>query len=101
MELKPVHGGIIESEFHTAQVTFEAPAEGYQNSYVVKMDHDNPAWFDNFQRMFFVKSRNGQIYSKILIDFGINRAPNDPLWFQFKGYANANGSRNWEASVPK
>jgi hypothetical protein len=31
IELVPVEGGIMETEFHLARVTFEAPADGYQD----------------------------------------------------------------------
>ncbi|HTD67244.1 MAG TPA: hypothetical protein VK846_12005 [Candidatus Limnocylindria bacterium] len=87
IELKPINGGIIESDYHTAGVTFKAPPDGYQNSYLVQMNSDNPAWFDNIQKMFFVKSRGGQVYSKLNLDFGINREPTDSIWVQFKGIA--------------
>ena len=46
---------------------------------------------------FFLKSRNGQIYSKFSLNFGINDAPSDTMWLQFNGVANTNSSRNWEA----
>jgi len=99
IEFKPVNGGIIESDDATSRVTYEAPAEGYQSSYLVQMNHENPAWFDNIQKVFFLTSRNGQVHSKLAVDFGINADPNGSMWLQFKGAANANGSRNWEATV--
>jgi hypothetical protein len=99
IELRPVNGGIIESDYQTAQFTFEAPADGYQDSYLVQMNHDDPAWHDGIDGEFFLKSRDGQVYGKFYLVFGINREPNDPLYFQFKGVVNANGSRNWEATA--
>jgi hypothetical protein len=99
IKLVPVNGGIMETDYHTSQVTFEAPADGYQDSYLVQMNHDDPAWFDNIQKVFFLTSRNGQVYSKLSLDFKINDDPNGTMWFQFKGVANANSSRNWEATV--
>jgi hypothetical protein len=101
IQLVPVNGGIIETDYHTAQVTFEAPADGYQDSYFVQMDHDKSLWSDNIQKVFFLTSQNGQVYSKFLLNFGINDDPNDTMWFQFKGVANTNNSRNWEATVPQ
>jgi len=80
----------------TDTCTFEAPAGGYQDNYVVQMKKDGHAWFDSVQKEFFLSSRNGQVYSKLYLDFGINDNPNGPMWFQFKGVANAQGSRNWE-----
>jgi hypothetical protein len=101
IDLKPVSGGIIESDYHAAQFTFEAPADGYQDDCLVQMNHDDPAWRDGIAQEFFFKSRDGQVYGKFYLVFGINREPNDPLYFQFRGAANANGSRNWEATVPQ
>jgi hypothetical protein len=98
IEVSPVNGGIMESDSATYRVTYEAPAEGYQSGDLVQMNHDNLAWFDNVQKVFFLSSRGGQVYSKFYLNFGINDDPNEPLWFQFKGVANANGSRNWEGA---
>ena len=42
IKLVPVNGGIMETDYHTSQVTFEAPADGYQDSYFVQMSHDDP-----------------------------------------------------------
>jgi hypothetical protein len=101
IELVPVNGGIMESDYRAAQVTFDAPVDGYQSSYLVQMNHDDPAWFNNIQKELFLTSRNGQVYSKLSLDFGINKEPNGLMWLQFKGVANPNGSRNWEASAPQ
>jgi hypothetical protein len=65
------------------------------------MNHDDPAWFDNIQKVFFLMSRNGQVYSKLSVDFGINDDPSGSMWFRLKGVANTNGSRNWEATAPQ
>lgn len=62
----------------------------------MQMGQDNPKWFDNLQKVFFLKSRGGQVYSKFSMDFMINDDPNDLMWFQFKGVANDHASRNWE-----
>jgi hypothetical protein len=99
IDLKPVGGGILERDFHAAQVTFEAPADGYQDHYFEQMDSGDPAWCDGIDREFFLKSRNGQIYAKFYFVFGINRDPKDFLYFQFRGVANTNWSRNWEATA--
>jgi hypothetical protein len=101
IKLMPVNGGIIETDCHSSQVTFEAPADGYQDGYFVQMNHDDPAWFDNIQKVFFLMSRNGQVYSKLSVDFGINDDPSGSMWFRLKGVANTNGSRNWEATAPQ
>jgi hypothetical protein len=101
VELRSIGGGIIESDYRSAQFAFEAPADGYKESYFLQMHHDQHHWSDGFQKEFFLKSRDGQIYAKFYLVFGINREPNEPLYFQFRGVANTNNSRNWEATVPQ
>ena len=63
------------------------------------MSHDNPDWFDNVQKAFFMNTRRGQVYSKFSFDFGINADPSGTMWLEFKGVANVNGSRNLEATA--
>jgi hypothetical protein len=99
IQLVPVSGGIIETDYGASQVAFDAPESGYQDNFLAQMSHDSQAWFDNIQKAFFLESRGGQVYSKFSLNFGINDDPNGTMWFEFKGVANANGSRNWEASA--
>lgn len=101
IKLVPVNGGIMETDYHTSQVTFEAPADSYQDNYFVQMSHDDPAWFDNIQKVFFLTSRNKQVYSKFTLNFKINDDLNGAMYFQFNGIANTNSSRNWEATAPR
>ena len=37
IKLVPVNGGIIETDYHTSQVTFDAPVDGYQDNYFVHL----------------------------------------------------------------
>lgn len=101
IKLLPVNGGIMEPAYNTSYLTFEAPADGYQDNYFIQMNHDDPGWYDNIQQAFFLTSRNGQVYSKFSFYFRINGASDGSMYFQFKGVANANGSRNWEATAPQ
>ncbi len=98
IELVPVNGGIMEPE-NSLSVIFEAPQTGYQGNSLVLMNQNDPAWADNIQKTFFLKSRDGKIYSKFSLDFRVNNQPTDSMWFRFRGVANTNGSRNWEASI--
>jgi hypothetical protein len=65
------------------------------------MNHDDPAWYDNIHKVFFLKSRGGQVYAKFNLDFMINLEADGLMDFQFKGVANTNSSRNWEATAPQ
>ena len=46
--------------------------------------------------MYFIQTRNGQVYSKAWLTFGINEKPDGPMSLELRGLANTNGSRNWE-----
>jgi hypothetical protein len=101
IQLIPVNGGIMEPPYNTSYVTFEAPENGYQSNYLVEMKHDEPAWFDNINKAFFLVSRNRQVYSKFSLSFRINNEPDGFMYFTLRGVANTNGSRNWEATAPQ
>jgi hypothetical protein len=101
IEFKAVEGGIIEVDNAAYRTSYEAPESGYTNSCVIEMKRDNRAWFDNVQKVFFVKSRNGQVYSKVYANFDINNTPDGPMYIELRGVANPNGSRNWEEDESK
>ncbi len=93
-----VDGGLIETTFEDANVTYNPPTEGYQPSISLPMTTTNH-WSGSIEKTFFVSSRNGQVHSKIHILFHINRKAEDPMVISFKGVASTNGSGNWEASA--
>jgi hypothetical protein len=100
--IESVEGGLIEKSGKEEAVTFVAPEEGYeQNQTFIFSTKPSYKWFDGFTYGFFVKSRNGQVYSKIGLSFSINSKPDDLMYIRFSGVANTNGSRNWEATAPK
>jgi hypothetical protein len=101
IELKTDNGGVIEVDDGVASMTFQAPAEGYRPNYILEMDLQSPAWFDNIHKSFFLKSRGGQVYSKFHLDFRINNEPSGMMWFRFTGIANTHNSRNWEEESKK
>jgi hypothetical protein len=83
-------------------LTLLAPEAGYQSNEDFIFSTNAPyKWFGGFNQGLFVMSRNGQMYSKLGLAFRINDDPSDFIYITFSGVANTNGSRNWEASVPK
>ncbi len=53
IELVPVDGGIMQTDYHTSQITFGAPDSGYQKSFIVQMNHDRtPIGSTTFKRNF-------------------------------------------------
>ena len=96
--LEAVGGGIIETSFQQAKVTYQAPEDGYTPSNVIAVSTTNH-WSGLVQRMYFLRSRNGDVYSKLFLSFLINREPDKPATLTLSGYANTNRSRNWEATA--
>ena len=95
VQIDAVDGGLIETSMNEARVTYAASDTGYQPS-DTQMASSNGHGVELIQQMFFVKSRNGQVYSKVFLSIGINQQPDEPMYVEFRGVANANGSRNWE-----
>jgi len=95
--MKIVNGGAIETSVSEASVAYSAPESGYQA--VATLPNDNRS--EVIDRMLFVESRNGQVYSKVRLLFRINNTPDGFMYVSFNGVANTNGSRNWEATAPQ
>lgn len=99
-EIEASGGGLIDSAGQDAAI-YEAPEEGYQPSETLTMSTNDNTWYEAIHRTFFVKSRNGQMYSKFGVYFRINQNPDESMNINFAGIANTNGSRNWEATAPQ
>ena len=102
VQVEVVNGGLIETSSTTARVTYTAPEVGYQPSDTLVTSITNH-WSDLIQQMYFVSSRNGKVFSKIFLSMTVNAHQDDPVSVSFRGIANANNSRNWEAdaAIPK
>ena len=98
VQVEAVDGGLIETSVEDARVAYAAPDNGYQASDTMEVSTNNH-WSNLAQQMFFMSSRNGQVFSKIFLSFGINANPDDPMSVTVRGVANANGSRNWEGDA--
>jgi hypothetical protein len=97
IDVEVADGGFIESSPGESATTYAAPESGYQPS--GRFGKNNGP--DLVDKMFFMQSRNGQVYSKIHLLFGINDTPDGFMYITFNGVANTNTSRNWEASAPQ
>jgi hypothetical protein len=95
IDIEAIDGGLVDTSMAEARVTYAAPSDGYQPSETLKAS-TNEHGLEFIEKMFFLKSRNGQVYSKILLSFRINGTPNEQMSINFRGIVNANASRNWE-----
>ena len=97
---EPVDGGLMAREFPEYRKTYQAPSAGYEKSLLVRMRADDRrGWYGGIDRYMFLSSRGGRVYSKMQVEVAINSTPEDDMWIQFRGVANTNSSRNWEATV--
>jgi hypothetical protein len=97
LDFEVIGGGFIEASDNEWGVTYAAPESGYQPSGTFG-NNNGP---DLVDKAFFIQSRNGQVYSKFGMEFGINATPDGLMYITFTGVANTNGSRNWEATAPQ
>jgi hypothetical protein len=94
-----IDGGLIDSS-GTERTTYFAPESGYQQSKTISSsDRLREGGTGGFHTGFYLKSRNGQVYAKLGVSFGINENPDDLMYFMFAGAANTNHSRNLEAEL--
>lgn len=97
IQIEVEDGGLIETSFAESRITYSAPEDGYQATDTLE-NNNGP---DLVDKMFFIQSRNGQVYSKVHLLFGINNMPDELMSVTFSGVANTNSSRNWEATAPQ
>jgi hypothetical protein len=97
IDFEVMDGGFIETSGKESAITFAAPEGDYQKSGTFGNNNGT----DGLDESFFLKSRNGHVFSKIYFSLGINNKPDDLMYIRFSGVANTNGSRNWEATVPQ
>jgi hypothetical protein len=98
VKIEPMGGGLIETSIDEARVAYAVPDNGYQPSDTIVMSTTNH-WSNLAQQMLFVRSQDGQVFSKVFLSFGINANPDDPMSVTVRGVANGNGSRNFEADA--
>ena len=101
VQIEAVDGGLIETSVGEARVTYAAPNSGYEPSKKFTMSNSNNTWYEAVHQMFFVQSRNGEVYGKVNFSLRINQNPDDSMSITLSGVASTNGSRNWEASIPQ
>ena len=96
LQVEAVDGGIIRSSGQE-QTTYWAPESGYQERETFIFSTNAPyKWSEGFTEGLFIRSRNGQVFSKVRLSFTINYKPEGFMGVSFQGVANTNGSRNWE-----
>ena len=85
-------GGLIEAEQSEYPIAFRAPDVGYESSKTFKHDPSE----QGITKYIFIKSRSGQVFTKLQIMFFIYDDAQDQLHIEMRGFANTNASQNWE-----
>jgi hypothetical protein len=96
LTIEAVNGGLIETFMAESRVTYVAPDNGYQPSATFMMSTTDNTWYEAIHQMFFLNSRNGQVYSKVNLSFRLNENPDGFMNITLSGVANMNSSRSWE-----
>ncbi|HEU5071603.1 MAG TPA: carboxypeptidase-like regulatory domain-containing protein [Verrucomicrobiae bacterium] len=99
VQIEAVDGGLIEASAEDARFVYELPDGGYQSGYTYTMSTNTQSWHGALDQMFYLRSRNGQVFSKLIFGISINRQPDDYVWVEFHGELNSSGSRNFEADA--
>lgn len=98
--IEAISGGLMDAN-GTEGVTYFAPETGYAPSKTIRSSDRLPeGGLGGFHAGFYLKTRGGQVYSKLGLSFGINMRPDDPIYVEVSGVANTNWSRNFEADAP-
>jgi hypothetical protein len=102
VQVEAVDGGLVRTDIDKARATYILPEDGYQLHDMFIMSTNPPhKWFGGIDQMYFVRSRGGKVYSKVNVSVAINHNPGDPVWVEFRGSANPNGGRNFEADAQR
>ena len=101
VQVEAVDGGLIKTTVAEARATYAAPQNGYEPNATFEMSTATQSWHAAVDQSFFIENRGGKVYSKVRLIFGINDTPDGFLNITFNGVANANGSPNWEPTVPQ
>jgi alpha-tubulin suppressor-like RCC1 family protein len=91
-EMSALGGGVIQVT--NADYLNEAPVKGYQANFVVDMAPSNANWRSYSEAAFYLKSRNGQIFSHIHLK--IYPESGDGSSLEVESYVNPSASRNLE-----
>lgn len=90
-KIECVRGGVVEA---ADDFMYLAPEDGYQPAYTFVLEQAHPEWSDRVSKRFFVKSRDGQVYSRMEVE--VISKYQDNAVFSVKSFANPAGSRNLE-----
>jgi hypothetical protein len=94
--IEVIGGGILEA---ADQFLYRAPESGYQPNYQLIVNASDPQWSDKVTKTFYVKSREGKVYSSMTFEIFINYDDKSALSLNY--LSNPAGSRNLEYDPQK
>lgn len=90
-------GGLIESK---DDFMYRAPESGYEPKIEIETKPGNPNWAMEKRIAFYLKSRGGQNYARVVLDL-MTGSDKPKTGFSFESYLNPSGSRNLEYDPAK
>ena len=91
-----VNGGFIETD---DIFMYLAPEDGYQKKITIVLDKNDNTWTTSLEKKFYLKSRNGNVYSSLICKF-ISHPSGEGL-VSISTFINPNCSTNLEYDPAK
>jgi hypothetical protein len=99
--IEPIGGEIKEISVPESAITFEAPSEGYLSVFTNRLSAPHGK-AELSSHEFFIKGRNGQIYTKVHIALRLERTrTRQPIGVFIRALVNPSASKNWETDSMK
>lgn len=96
IKIRAANGGILDTD---DLFLYEAPIDGYKDTFDLEIKKEDSNWRSSLNKQFYLKSRNGEVYSSLKVEF-IPRY-NGNVAIRLKWLTNPNGSRNLEFDQSK
>jgi hypothetical protein len=93
IKIEAIDGGLLECN---DKFPYLAPENGYKSMLDFNVRKDDPKWSASWIKFFYLKSRNGQSYARVKVDFLTDSDRPEGTSLNLIAYVNPLGSRNLE-----
>jgi hypothetical protein len=98
LSVEVVGGGLVPATENRLEQLHRAPAGGYLPVLTVEHSRNDPDWDSQFEGLYFLSSRQGQIFAKLRTRMHVQWDERG-VPFGIQGFLNTNGSRNLQTYV--